>query len=144
MDSHYRALERMYALAPINRYYPNTLLVESGKATLNMEIDPEKHFHVLGSVHGSVCFKMLDDAAAFAALSTSDTQPMVTANFEINFKAPAAKGVLTAVCEVVKTDGRKVFVEGVLTDDNGQEIANGSGLFLPAKLTFDDVKAYQR
>jgi len=52
----------MYHAAPVNRLYSPRLRVEEGRAVLLMDVDP-RFFHPLGSLHGSVYFKALDDAA---------------------------------------------------------------------------------
>ena len=65
-DPHFQALERMYLAAPINRIYRPTIEVRSGEAEIEIVL-AEKYFHSGGAVHGSVYFKMLDDAAFFAA-----------------------------------------------------------------------------
>ncbi len=143
MQEHYRALERMYARAPINEFYPPEISVSHGRASVSLQVRPA-YFHTLNAMHGSVYFKLLDDSAAFAALSLSDVQAMVTAKFTISFRAPVSDGKITATAEVVHVDGRKVFVEATLNDEEGNEIASGEGLFLPAKLLLADVGAYQR
>ena len=62
---HWRALEQMYLGAPINAFYQPRIEVSEEKAVI--EIDIGHHFfHPAGAVHGSVYFKMLDDAAFFA------------------------------------------------------------------------------
>ena len=64
---HYRKLERMYLSAPVNDivYKGITIEISDGKAELSLQIDP-KFFHAANAIHGSVYFKMLDDAAFIA------------------------------------------------------------------------------
>ncbi len=62
---HFRKLERMYSLAPINRYFNPKILVDAGYAEICIPIRPEFH-HAANAVHGSVYFKAMDDAAFFA------------------------------------------------------------------------------
>ena len=66
--SHFTQLENMYAAAPINQIYQPILVVTEGQATIEIELSEQYH-HSAGGVHGSVYFKMLDDAAFFAANS---------------------------------------------------------------------------
>ena len=65
---HYRKLERMYESSPIYRFYQPDLKVGDGTAEIVISLIEAFH-HAAGAVHGSVYFKMLDDAAYFAANS---------------------------------------------------------------------------
>jgi acyl-coenzyme A thioesterase PaaI-like protein len=67
-DPHFVALEKMYAAGPINELFQPVLEVGEGMASIDMEVS-ERFFHAGGALHGSVYFKMLDDAAFFAANS---------------------------------------------------------------------------
>ena len=79
-NKHYRALEKMYLLGPINAIYSPNIEISARKATISIEVKPE-YFHALGSMHGAVYFKLLDDSAAFAVASINDKHPMFTASF---------------------------------------------------------------
>ena len=67
-NDHYLSLEKMYVVAPINKIYNPKILIYKGGAEIEIAVK-EKFFHAAGAVHGSVYFKMLDDAAFFAANS---------------------------------------------------------------------------
>ena len=69
-DSHFKKLEKMYLAAPINEFYCPLIKITDSEATIEIEVT-EKLFHSADAVHGSVYFKMLDDAAFFAANSKS-------------------------------------------------------------------------
>jgi len=58
----------MYAAAPINNFFLPKITVSEGESIIEIEITEKLH-HAAGGVHGSVYFKMLDDAAFFAANS---------------------------------------------------------------------------
>ena len=61
--AHLRGLERLYARAPVNALFTSTLaLVERGRAEIRFEVTPAV-FHAAGAAHGTIYFKMLDDAA---------------------------------------------------------------------------------
>ena len=68
IEAHYRALEKMYLSAPINSIYEPRISVSHERAEITIDVK-ESLFHAAGAVHGSVYFKMLDDAAFFAANS---------------------------------------------------------------------------
>lgn len=67
-EDHFRCLQSMYGAGPINKFYKPKMEVPEGKATIEIDISEKLH-HSAGAVHGSVYFKMLDDAAFFAANS---------------------------------------------------------------------------
>jgi len=67
-EEHYRKLENLYASAPINAFYLPVMHISEGAAEIEIEVS-HKLFHAAHVVHGSVYFKMLDDAAFFAANS---------------------------------------------------------------------------
>lgn len=52
-DDHYRKLERMYASAPINRFFRPELRVSEGQTELVMPVRAE-FFHAANAIHGSV------------------------------------------------------------------------------------------
>ena len=80
---HYRALESLYAHAPINRLFDSRLeIVASGVARISFMID-ERHFHAAGAAHGTSYFKMLDDAAFYAANSLVTDRFLLTTQFNL-------------------------------------------------------------
>ncbi len=139
MDLHYRALEQLFYGAQINKTFESQMQIEHQRVTLTMEVKPD-YLHGLGMMHGAICFKLLDDAAAFAAMSTTDKHPFVTVNFTIDYFAAVTGGTLTAVGWVSKVEGKKIFVESVLKNEAGEKVASGKGLFLPAKMTYAEAQ----
>ena len=81
-STHYRALEGMYATAPINRHLAATLRVARGEAEVTIRL-AEDLFHAAGAIHGSVYFRALDDAAFFAVSSLEEEFFVVTTSFNI-------------------------------------------------------------
>lgn len=59
---HYKRLENMYSAAPINDIFKPVMTVSEGEAVIEIDVGEQYH-HSAGGVHGSVYFKMLDDAA---------------------------------------------------------------------------------
>lgn len=68
--THFQKLEQMYLQANVNTMVFNstTCEIKKGKAEIGLNIS-EKYFHALGAIHGSVYFKLLDDACFFAVNS---------------------------------------------------------------------------
>ncbi len=138
---HHRRLERMYLAAPCNRAYEPEISISDGAAEIRIEVRPE-HFHAAGSLHGSVYFKVLDDAAFFAVNSLVADRFVFTVTFTIYLLRPVTEGVLTASGRVVSA-GRRLFVgEAVAVDDRGREVARGSGSFMPSHVRLDQAQGY--
>ncbi len=68
MSAHFEKLEAMYLSAPNNAYYQPTIHITEGKAEVSIAVRPD-FFHAANAVHGSVYFKLMDDASFFAANS---------------------------------------------------------------------------
>ncbi|NNC64833.1 MAG: PaaI family thioesterase [Gammaproteobacteria bacterium] len=140
---HFRALETMYLAASINRIYKPTIAVAEGRADIEIEI-AEKFFHAAGAVHGSVYFKMLDDAAYFAANSLEREFFLLTASFTTYLTHPITSGVVKSVGTVGTRTGRQFIAESVAYNSDGQEIGRGNGLFVRGKCPLRDVAGYGR
>src|SRR5688500_9443505 len=80
MDRHFQVLEGMYAAAAINQFFRPSIHVSEGAAEIRMAVRPDMH-HAVGAAHGAVYFKMLDDAAFFAAQSLVTDVFVLTASF---------------------------------------------------------------
>lgn len=130
---HHRKLEAMYHGAPINdRLFHSRLTVSEGKAEVDLDFRDEL-CHAARSVHGSVYFKLLDDAAYFAVSSLVDDAFIVTSSFTIYMTRPATKGTMRATGEVVYASRRLWVAEAVLLDDRNRQIARGSGTFMKSR-----------
>ena len=139
---HYRSLERMYAAAPLNKaFYHPTMGVEEGRATIEMVLQ-EAHHHAAGAVHGSVYFKMLDDAAFFAANSLEQTHFVLTSSFTTYLLRPVVKGILRSEGRVVNASRTQFIAESVLYDDKGREVGRGNGVFVRGRTPLVDATGY--
>jgi len=140
---HYKNLEKIWLLSPINEAYPPTVEVLEKESTISVDARPDQ-FHFMGAIHGAVYFKLLDDSAYFAAASMNDESPMLTASFTTNISKPVSSGRIKAIGKVVKVEGKKIYTESVMFDEEGNEIAKANGLFLPAKTKWTDVQTYNQ
>lgn len=142
---HYRKLEQMYLKgATINSsfYETTTLEIEDQKAIITLEIAP-KYFHALGAMHGSVYFKLLDDAAFFAVNSIVQDVFVLTTNYNINIVRPVSKGLIKAI-GTVKFSSRNLWIaESTLYDEKGRTIAFGTGHFARSKVALTEEIGYQ-
>ncbi len=143
-QSHFKKLERMYLLAKVNTmlFDTTTCKISDGQAEIGLEIS-EKYFHALGAIHGSVYFKLLDDAAFFAVNSMVEDVFVLTTSFNINLIRPANKGKITAVGQL-KFRSRELFVaQSTLYNEDGKEIAFGTGNFSKSKMPLTEDIGYK-
>ena len=141
-DEHFRRLERMYVAAPANEYFRPEIRIEQGRAEVRLEVRPD-FFHAANAVHGSVYFKLLDDATFFAASSLVDDVFVLTTSFTIYFTRPVSSGVTTARGTVVSKSPRLLIGEGTIVDTDGREVARGSGTFMPSRTRLDERIGYR-
>ncbi len=141
-DEHFRSLERMYLSSPINTIYEPDLRVSDGAATVSIRVGPHFH-HAAGAVHGSVTWKMLDDAAFFAAASVEEDFFVVTTSFTSYLTRPVSDGVVRSEGRIVNRNRSQTVAEAVAFDEAGREIARGSGLFVRSRVRLSDVPSYR-
>jgi len=139
--SHFDKLARMYHAAPINELYGNRLTVTDGGSEIVWDVKPD-FFHAVGALHGSAYFKLLDDAAFFAANSVVDDCFVLTASFNVHFLRPILGGTVRAEGTLV-SEGRHLLVaESTLFDEDGHHVAFGSGTFAKSKIPLDAKIGY--
>jgi len=140
---HFRKLERMYLASNVNtQIYDSTQVkISREQAEISIEIS-EKYFHALKAIHGSVYFKLLDDAAFFAVNSIVEDAFVLTTNFTIQLLRPANQGRITATGKV-KFKSRNLWVaESSLLNEQGKEIAFGTGNFMKSKVALTKEIGY--
>lgn len=140
-DTHFRQLERMYLAAPINKIFPPKILVSEAGAEIQIDVKPE-YFHAAGAVHGSVVFKLLDDAAFFAANSLEKTVFVLTTSFTTYLTRPVSSGIIRSVGKVVNHNKTQFIAESVAYDSAGRELGRGSGIFVRGKVPLVEALGY--
>ena len=140
--AHFRALESLYAAAPINRMFESRLeIVSSGVARIEFAIEPG-HYHAGGAAHGTSYFKMLDDAAFYACNSLVTDRFLLTTAFNLLFTRPLKAGPVVAEGRWVSGQ-RRVFVgEARLIDSHGEEAARGTGTFMRSSIALAGLEGY--
>ena len=134
----------MYLAANMNTqlYETTEIKIDDEVAEIKLTID-SKYFHALGAIHGSVYFKLLDDAAFFAVSSIVKNVFVLTTSYNINITRPVNKGVITATGKL-KFKSRNLFVaESSLVDEKGREIAFGTGNFAKSKIPLTEEIGYR-
>ena len=126
---HCRRLEALYHQAACNQYYAPRMVITPGQAQVSIQVEP-KYFHGGGAVHGSVYFKLLDDACFFAVNSLVEEVMVLTTSFHLHFLRPISQGAMLAKGQVVSPSPANMVAEGVLYDGKERVIARGSGTFV--------------
>ena len=141
--AHFRALEALYAAAPINRLFDSSLQIpERGVARIAFEID-ERYFHAGGAAHGTGYFKMLDDAAFYAANSLVTDRFLLTTAFNLILTKPLKAGPVTAEGRWVSGQRRVFVAEARLIDADGEEAARGTGTFMKSRIPLAGLPGYR-
>ena len=139
---HYRALERLYASAPINRMFRSTLAIaDEGLARIDFAITPET-YHAAGAAHGTVYFKMLDDAAFYAANTLITDRFLLTTSFNLHFTRPVRAGEVVAHGRWISGRRRVLVAEAWLVDDEGEMIGRGTGTFMRSHIGLSGLPGY--
>jgi len=144
LDAHLRALENLYASAPINRLFESRLhLPDAGRSEIAFAIS-EPCFHAAGAAHGTLYFKMLDDAAFYAANSMVSDRFLLTTGFNLHFTKSMQAGEARAEGRWI-SGRRRVFVaEARIVDSTGDECARGTGTFLRSHIALSGLDGYRR
>jgi len=141
-NAHYRALERLYASAPINTSFPSRLSITGqGRACITFDITPE-FFHAAGAAHGTIYFKMLDDAAFYAANTLVSDRFLLTTAFNLHLTSPLKEGPITAEGKWISGRRRVLVAESRLVDADGEEVARGTGTFMRSHIQLSSVPGY--
>ena len=141
-ELHHRALERLYASAPINEKFNSRLeITGDGRSRIIFQVE-ESVFHAAGAAHGTIYFKMLDDAAFYAANTRATDRFLLTTSFNLHFTKPVRAGEVVA--EGMWISGkRRVFVaESRLVDAEGDEIGRGTGTFMRSHIALSSLPGY--
>ncbi len=143
-DAHFRKLERMYLAANVNTQIFDTTscTIGSGKAEIGLTVEP-KYFHALNAMHGSVYFKLLDDAAFFAVNSVVEDVFVLTKSFHIHFKRPVIEGRIVATGELIRFGDYIYEAKSQLLNDEGKVVGYGTGEFVKSKTTLSPEIGYQ-
>lgn len=141
-SAHFRALERLYASAPINQLFPSRLsIVEAGASEILFDVDAA-HFHAAGAAHGTIYFKMLDDAAFYAANSLVSDRFLLTTAFNMLLTRPVGEGPIRAEGRWLSGRRRVYVAEARLIDSEGEEVARGTGTFMRSRFALAGLPGY--
>jgi uncharacterized protein (TIGR00369 family) len=139
---HWRALEGLYASAPVNQHFPSRLeIVGEGRSRLTFTVE-ERHHHAAGAAHGTIYFKMLDDAAFYAANTLITDRFLLTTSFNLHFTRPVRIGTVIAEGRWISGRRRVLVAESRLVDSEGEEIGRGTGTFQRSRILLSGLPGY--
>jgi uncharacterized protein (TIGR00369 family) len=140
---HWRALEGLYASAPINTLFESRLeITGSGTARIEFLVD-ERCYHAAGAAHGTIYFKMLDDAAFYAANTLITDRFLLTTSFNLHFVRPVKSGKVVAEGRWISGRRRVLVAESRLVDAEGEEIGRGTGTFMRSRIPLSGLAGYR-
>ncbi len=141
-DLHYRALERLYGSAPVNAMFQSKLAITGeGRSRLTFAVTRDV-FHAAGAAHGTIYFKMLDDAAFYAANTMATDRFLLTTSFNLHFTKPVREGEVVAEGRWVSGKRRVLVAESRLIDAEGDEIGRGTGTFMRSRIALSGLPGY--
>ena len=125
---HHRRLERLYLSAPVTQWFGTRLSVSDGEAEVRLTVRPE-FLHAAHAVHGSVYFRLLDDAAFFAVNSRVPEVFVLTVSFTVQFVRPVVEGDVRARGRLRHGGARLFFADSDLFDARDVLLGHGTGVF---------------
>jgi len=142
-EVHYRALESLYAAAPINQLFHSRLeIAGEGHARIHFQVD-ETMYHAANAAHGTIYFKMLDDAAFYAANTMVSDRFLLTTGFTLHFTKPIRAGEVVAEGRWISGRRRVFIADSHLIDAEGEEIGRGTGTFMRSHIPLSGLPGYR-
>ena len=134
----------MYLSAPVNNQIYNgiTIAISDQQAELTLKIE-EKFFHAANAIHGSVYFKMLDDAAFFAVNSIVKDVFVYTVSFNVQLLRPVSSGIIKSIGELKFKSSNLFIADSTLLDENNKLVGRGSGNFMKSKIELTPEIGYK-
>jgi len=141
--AHFRALESLYRHAPVNSLFRSDIeIAEPGVARIRFEVAPDS-FHAAGAAHGTLYFKMMDDAAFYACNSMVSDRFLLTTAFNLVFTRPLRAGPVIAEGRWISGKRRVYVGEARLIMPDGEEAARGTGTFMRSHIALSGLEGYR-
>ncbi len=140
--AHFRALESLYRRAPINRLFKSELEITApGVARIRFTVGAETD-HAAGAAHGTLYFKMMDDAAFYACNSLVSDRFLLTTAFNLAFTRPLRHGPMIAEGRWISGKRRVFLGEARLLFPDGEEAGRGTGTFMRSHIPLSGLDGY--
>jgi uncharacterized protein (TIGR00369 family) len=140
--AHFRALESLYRSAPVNALFRSEIEVGEGFARIRFEVE-QGLFHAAGAAHGTLYFKMMDDAAFYACNSLVTDRFLLTTAFNLLFTRPLKAGPVVAEGRWASGRRRVLIGEARLIDGDGEEAGRGTGTFMRSHIPLSSLPGYR-
>ena len=142
-EAHLRALEALYDSAPINQLFRSRLILpDAGRSEIRFNVSDES-FHAAGAAHGTLYFKMLDDAAFYAANGLVSDRFLLTTAFNLHFTRPMRSGEARAEGRWISGHRRVMIADARIIGPDGEEAARGTGTFLRSHIRLSSLPGYK-
>jgi len=142
-EAHFGRLEALYRSAPVNRHFESEIEITApGHARIRFTVDERVH-HAASAAHGTIYFKMLDDAAFYAANSMVTDRFLLTTAFNLHFTKPVRVGDVIAEGRWISGRRRVFIAESHLVDAEGEEIGRGTGTFMRSNIALSGLAGYR-
>ena len=143
VEAHLRALESLYDSAPINGLFQSRItLPEAGRREIRCTVGADS-FHAAAAAHGTLYFKMLDDAAFYAANGLVSDRFLLTTAFNLHFTKPMRGGEARAEGRWISGKRRVFVAEARIVDAEGEECARGTGTFMRSHIALSGLDGYR-
>ena len=144
MKEHYQKLERMYLVANIQKlmFETTTIKISEGESEVGLTVQ-EKYHHAGAAMHGAVYFKLLDDAAYFAANSVIEDVFLLTSSFNVNLIRPVVSGKIRAIGKLKSQSKNLLIAEATIYNEEGKEVAFGTGTFMKSGVVLTPEIGYK-
>jgi acyl-coenzyme A thioesterase PaaI-like protein len=144
VTNHHKKLERMYLSSPLHKdlYKGISIHVSNEGAEIALLVEP-KFFHAAHAMHGSVYFKMLDDAAFFAVNSIVPDVFVYTVSFNVQLLRLVTKGQIRSRGKLKFRSNNLFIADAELWDENNTLVGRGSGNFMKSKMPLTEQIGYE-
>lgn len=134
----------MYLSAPINAqvYEGITIAIGKERAELTLPISSKYH-HAANAMHGSVYFKMLDDAAFFAVNSIVEDVFVYTVSLNVQLLRPVASGLVRSVGGLKFKSTNLFIADSELFDERNKLVGRATGNFMRSGIALTEEIGYR-
>ena len=142
-NEHFDRLIRLFQSAPINKgiFKNSSIDLAEGKAEYLFKVE-QSFFHGANALHGAIYFKLLDDAAYFAAATLVTDQFLVTKSYQVQFVRPVHLERLIAKGSVIEMNDLEIIAGSEIFNEQGKLVAKGEGVFVRSKKFLSELEGY--
>jgi uncharacterized protein (TIGR00369 family) len=128
-----------YINHPMHKPLNMSVALKEKSAKITMSVHSSV-LNFVGILHGSIYFKLMDDACFFAVIATNQSSFVVTSNMTVNYIKPVSEGMIITHASVITKRGRLYLCESHITNLEGSILAHATGSFIEPKTTYEYKK----